>query len=186
MRIISGELKGRSINFLKNSNTRPLKDVVRENIFNILNHSKRLSINVENSNILDLYSGTGSFGIEAISRGAKKVFFVEQNDIATKILKDNLIKLSIINKTLIFNNMIEDFLYKKIGEKFDIFFLDPPFADSKFLKNLELIKKGKIYKKKNIIIIHRENKSKDKLDNFIKVINTKLYGRSKIIFGSFV
>ena len=82
--------------------------------------------------------------------------------------------------------MIEDFLYKKIGEKFDIFFLDPPFADSKFLKNLELIKKGKIYKKKNIIIIHRENKSKDKLDNFIKVINTKLYGRSKIIFGSFV
>ena len=95
---------------------------MRENIFNILNHSKRLSINVENSNILDLYSGTGSFGIEAISRGAKKVFFVEQNDIATKILKDNLIKLSIINKTLIFNNMIEDFLYKKIGEKFDIFF----------------------------------------------------------------
>ena len=76
MRIISGSLKGRSIDFLRNSNTRPLKDVVKENIFNILKHSKLINTRIENSHVLDLYSGIGSFGIECISRGAKKVVFV--------------------------------------------------------------------------------------------------------------
>ena len=59
MRIISGKFKGRSIEFLKNINTRPLKDSVKENIFNILEHSKKINIKIENSNILDLYSGIG-------------------------------------------------------------------------------------------------------------------------------
>ena len=70
MRIISGSFKGRSIKFLKNSNTRPLKDSVRENIFNILEHSHTIKPKIKNSNILDLYSGIGSFGIECI-QGSK-------------------------------------------------------------------------------------------------------------------
>ena len=78
MRIISGYLKGKSIIFLKNSNTRPLKDSVKENIFNILKHSNLMNINIEKANILDLYSGIGSFGIECISRGAEKDTFVEK------------------------------------------------------------------------------------------------------------
>ena len=68
MRIISGDLKGKTIAFLKSSVTRPLKDSVKENIFNILKHSNLLTINLKNSNILDLYSGVGSFGLECISR----------------------------------------------------------------------------------------------------------------------
>ena len=79
MRIISGFLKGRLISFLKNSNTRPLKDNVRESIFNILKHSNLIKIRIEDSNVLDLYSGIGSFGIECISRGAKKVTFIDQD-----------------------------------------------------------------------------------------------------------
>ena len=71
MRIISGALKGRSINFLKNSNTRPLKDSVKESIFNIIEHSNFIKDEIKNSNILDLYSGIGSFGIECLSRGSK-------------------------------------------------------------------------------------------------------------------
>ena len=66
MRIISGFLKGKKIKFLKNSNTRPLKDSVKENIFNILIHSKFIKAKIEKSNVLDLYSGIGSFGIECI------------------------------------------------------------------------------------------------------------------------
>ena len=73
MRIIGGSLKGKSINFTKNSNTRPLKDSVKESIFNVLMHSNLIKTKIENSNILDLYSGIGSFGIEAISRNAKKI-----------------------------------------------------------------------------------------------------------------
>ena len=73
MRIISGKYKGKKIQFLKVLGTRPLKDVVRENIFNILNHSKKINVKIENANVLDLYSGIGSFGLECLSRGAKKV-----------------------------------------------------------------------------------------------------------------
>ena len=72
MRIISGSLKGRSMNFIKNSTTRPLKDSVKENIFNILEHFQKVKIKINSANILDLYSGAGSFGLECISRGAKR------------------------------------------------------------------------------------------------------------------
>ena len=95
MRVISGKLKGKSIKFVKNSQTRPLKDNVRENIFNILKHSNLFNIEIENSNILDLYSGIGSFGIESISRGAHKVTFIEKDKNSSDIIKENLNKLSI-------------------------------------------------------------------------------------------
>ena len=73
MRIISGKFKGRKIEFLRNSLTRPLKDSVKENIFNILSHSIKLNVNLKNAKILDLYSGIGSFGLECLSRGAMEV-----------------------------------------------------------------------------------------------------------------
>ena len=186
MRIISGELKGKSINFVKNSNTRPLKDSVRENIFNILNHSNLMKINIKDSKILDLYSGFGSFGIEGISRGAKKVTFVERDNNAINILKENLLKLSILNKSKVLYDNIENILNKELNEKFNLFFLDPPFADFQYLKNISLIKKKKIFEKMHIVIIHREKKNKENLDKFIKIIETKIYGRSKIIFGKFI
>ena len=85
MRIISGKLKGKSISYLRSLNTRPLKDSVKENIFNVLSHSNLLNIKLEQSNVLDLYAGIGSFGIEFISRGAKKVTFVEKNINAIKV-----------------------------------------------------------------------------------------------------
>ena len=184
MRIISGSLKGKSINFLKNSTTRPLKDVVRENIFNVLKHSNLINGIVENANILDLYSGIGSFGLECISRGAKKVTFVEHDKDAANILNKNLIKLNVLNKASIINNKVDKIL-KKNTEKFDIFFFDPPFADKEFERALNLIKTGKIYNIKHVVIIHRENKAQDNLGAFIDIIISKQYGRSKIIFGVF-
>jgi 16S rRNA (guanine966-N2)-methyltransferase len=185
MRIISGTLKGKSINFLKNSKTRPLKDAVRENIFNILRHSSLVKTKLENANILDLYSGVGSFGIESISRGAEKVTFIEKDYNASNILKDNLTKLSVIKKSKIFNDKIENILIKGIKEKFHIIFLDPPYADNSFCNNLKLIKKNKIFKTKHIVIIHREKKTDDNFNDLLNVIETKIYGRSKIIFGVF-
>ena len=122
MRIISGKLKGKSINFLKNSVTRPLKDSVKENIFNVLSHSNLIDAKIENANILDLYSGVGSFGLECISRGAKKVKFIDQDKQALETLKENLIQLSIINKAEFINDHIENILIKNNKEKYDIFF----------------------------------------------------------------
>ena len=185
MRIISGNLKGRSINFLKNSNTRPLKDNVKENIFNILKHSKIVKAKINESHVLDLYSGVGSFGIECISRGAKKVVFAEQDINASDVLKENLIKLSIINKSKVFISKIQYVLSEWIKDKFHIFFLDPPFSDLNFVNDLIIIKKKKFFYKNHIVIIHREENSKDKFEDILKIIETKRYGRSKIIFGSF-
>ena len=141
MRVISGIFKGKPIIFLKSKITRPLKDSVKENIFNIINHSSLLEIKLENAKILDLYSGTGSFGIECVSRGAKKVTFIEKDNNAIEILKKNLIAFSIEEKTSVVNDKIEKYLNIKDVEKFNIIFFDPPFAENKYLENLKLIKK---------------------------------------------
>jgi len=87
MRIISGYLKGRNIRQPNNKLTRPLKDLTKESIFNILKHSNLIMINLEKSKILDLFSGIGSFGLECISRGAQSVVFCENYPEATKVLK---------------------------------------------------------------------------------------------------
>ena len=182
MRIISGKLKGKSILFLKSSITRPLKDSVRENIFNILTHSNLLNVTVKKSNILDLYSGIGSFGLECISRGANKITFVEKNESIIKILNKNLLNLSIQNKAIIVKDKILDFLNKKNNNKFEIIFLDPPFAENSYIEELKLIYKKRFYKNDHIIIIHREEKSIDNFTNILNPIIIKKYGRSKIIF----
>ena len=90
MRIISGNFRGKKLFLPDDKLTRPLKDLVKESIFNLIQHSKKINLTVENSLILDLFSGSGSFGIECISRGAKKVIFFENYSEALKILEKNL------------------------------------------------------------------------------------------------
>ena len=87
MRIISGNFKGKKILLPKDKLTRPLKDLTKESIFNILKHSKLLNIGLESSNILDLFSGVGSFGLECLSRGAKNVTFLESYADVLSVLK---------------------------------------------------------------------------------------------------
>ena len=87
MRIISGTFKGKKILEPKDIKTRPLKDLTKESIFNILIHSNKFQTNLENSIILDLFSGVGSFGIECLSRGAKDVTFIENYSGVIPILK---------------------------------------------------------------------------------------------------
>ena len=93
MRIISGDFKGKKILEPKDRSTRPLKDLTKESIFNIIHHSNKIKINLELSNVLDLFSGVGSFGIECLSRRAKYVTFVENYYGVLPILKENLLRL---------------------------------------------------------------------------------------------
>ena len=95
MRIISGSFKGKKILLPKDKLTRPLKDLTKESIFNILKHSKLLNVELENSNILDLFSGVGSFGLECLSRGAKNVTFLEGYKEVLNILKKNSVVLGV-------------------------------------------------------------------------------------------
>ena len=108
MRIISGSFKGKKILEPNDATTRPLKDLTKESIFNILTHSNKFKINIKKSVILDLFSGVGSFGIECLSRGVEKVIFVENYIGVLPILKKNLSLLKELNNYQI----IEKDIYK--------------------------------------------------------------------------
>tara|TARA_B100000941_G_scaffold290761_1_gene274536 strand:+ start:3023 stop:3598 length:576 start_codon:yes stop_codon:yes gene_type:complete len=184
MRVISGELKGKKIQYIKNQVTRPLKDSVKENIFNIITHSKEIKVSLKNSTILDAYSGIGSFGIECLSRGASEVTFVESDKNTFNILSQNIKSLSFSKKSILIQDKIENFL-NLIKKKYDIFFFDPPFKDFNFSQNLKIIQKTKIFKKNHLVILHREAKFEENIESYFKLFLTKSYGRSKIFFGSF-
>ena len=111
------------------------------------------------------------------------VTFVEIDFEALKILKENLLKLSIHKRAEMIKKRIENI--KKWKKKYNIFFLDPPFKDLRFIDNLKELKNQKIYKKNHLIIIHREKNSKDDFEGILKILNEKVYGRSKIIFALF-
>ena len=184
MRIISGNYKGFKLLIPSGKSTRPLRDMVKESIFNSLSHSKNLLFDFKNKNILDLFSGTGSFGLECLSRGAKKVTFVENNYNTLKILKKNIDKLKLHNKTLIIENDVSNFInnLNSINEKIDLLFLDPPFKDENILKISNFFKFKNILNNNSVIIIHRHKKSEDEIPNIMKNIEKKTYGLSKIIY----
>ena len=110
MRIIGGIYKNKKISLPTDKFTRPLKDMVRESIFNIIEHSNLIKKKILNSKILDLYSGSGSFGIECLSRGASKVYFCENYSPAFKVLKKNLLNLNCLNRSNIFDTSVTDLI----------------------------------------------------------------------------
>ena len=183
MRIISGSFKGKKISEPKDIKTRPLKDLTKESIFNIIKHSNKLKINLLNSNVLDLFSGVGSFGIECLSRDAKKVVFVENYSGVLPILKKNLKNLqSIENYMIIEKDIYNSDIFLELEDKFDIIFLDPPYRNKNLDKVLIDIYEQKILKKNGIIIVHRHKNEPDSLPKNFEIIDEKKYGISKIIF----
>ena len=185
MRIISGTFKGKKILEPKDIKTRPLKDLTKESIFNILNHSNKFKIDLENSDILDLFSGVGSFGIECLSRGVKSVIFIENCNEVLPVLKKNLQNLKAIdNYKIIEKDINNGKIFETLDKKFDIVFMDPPYKDKNLnllLQNLENIK---ILNKNGIVVIHRHKNEQDMIPKNFRVIEEKRYGLSKIIFLS--
>ena len=188
MRIIAGKLKGSTLHMLKDKNTRPLKDLARESIFNLLIHSNKILLQLKQSNVLDLYAGTGSFGLECLSRQAKSVCFIEKRKNAVEILEKNIEKLKLKNKVKIFFDDIFELIKKQniFESKFNLIFCDPPFKDTNIEKLIELIFNKNLLNKNGIIILHRNKTTKEKLPNYFKMIDERTYGISKIIFGKFL
>ena len=184
MRIISGTFRGKKILQPLDISTRPLKDLTKESIFNIIKHSNKFKLDFEKSHILDLFSGIGSFGLECISRGARFVTFVENYKQVLPILKKNLNNLKIIdNYKIIEKNILDDLDFNSLNQKFDIIFLDPPYKDKNLLIVLNKIIESKILSNNGIIIIHRHKKELDDFPKNLKIIEKKKYGISKIIFA---
>ena len=149
MRIISGKFKGKKLAQPLDKNTRPLKDIVKESIFNLIVHSKLIKLNLKESNILDLFSGSGSFGIECLSRNVKHVTFIENYKPAINILKKNINKFNFDNNyDLIEKDIFDEKIYISLNKKYDLIFVDPPYKEKKIEQIFSLIKNFKILKKK--------------------------------------
>ena len=183
MRIISGNFKGKKILQPKDNLTRPLKDLTKESIFNIINHSKKINLEFKNLTVLDLFSGVGSFGIECLSRGAKHVVFYENYDGVLPILKKNLKSLKSLSNFKIFeNDVYSQNAFLNLGIKFNIIFLDPPYKDKNLESLLSKLKNSNIIDQHGIVILHRHKNEEIVIPSNYKIIEERKYGISKILF----
>ena len=131
IRIIGGKWRSRKVSFAARNEVRPTGDRIRETLFNWLTH------HVIGSSCLDLFSGTGILGIEALSRGASSLTFIEQNKDIAAILKNNLAELQADQFNLLVNEAIN--YLEKTDQVFDIIFLDPPFDGNHLQRALKTI-----------------------------------------------
>ena len=185
MRIISGLNKGKKLIMPNNKTTRPLKDMAKESIFNILTHAKFINFHLKDSKVLDLFSGIGSFGLECLSRGSKFVFFLENYPQVLEILKNNISNLNYENKSKVLDIdafKIDNNTFKE-DQKFQIIFCDPPYKEKKIKLLIENLITLDILEKNGVIIIHRKKGELDTYPNKFKVIETKNYGLSTFVFG---
>jgi 16S rRNA (guanine966-N2)-methyltransferase len=187
MRIIGGDLKGKKILLPEDSNTRPLRDMVKESIFNILTHSNKFNVDVKNSKILDLFSGVGSFGIEALSRNAEEITFVENYSKVIEILEKNINNLELHDRCKILKyDIFKEYFYQKLNAEFNIIFIDAPFKEKNINFVIENIRKNNLLNKNGIIILHRKASIQDDFGNDFKIFEKRNYGISTIIFGTYL
>lgn len=152
MRIISGSMKGRKLYAPSGLGVRPTSDKVKEALFNIL------SDRMEGAAFLDLFAGTGSVGIEALSRGAKEVVFVEKSKKHIGFLKKNLSLTTVEGRSAVFSMEADEFLKKKKAGPFDFIFIDPPYEGKEIEKTLPLLVDGDMITDDGTVIIQHFHK----------------------------
>ena len=176
MKIISGKYKGRVLEGFELKGTRPTMDRVKESLFAMIQN------NILDSTVLDLFSGSGNLGIEALSEGAKFSYFVDSNKKACQTIKNNLEKIGESNYKLIGMDYLKalDYFYnKKI--KFDIIFLDPPYKTDYVKKSLEKIEKYNLLNDDGIIVCESDNLEKITIPDCCKLKKEKKYGDKFIV-----
>lgn len=177
MRVITGIAKGHKLKAPKGMNTRPTTDRVKETIFNIINV-------YPDDIILDLFSGSGSLGIEFLSRGAKKCFFIDNENSSYKTILENIEKTKLNDRSEIYKMDYKNALsiLKNKNIKFHYIFLDPPYGKNLINESIILINKYNLLAEDGIIIAEHEKKLK--LNNYKNkyIINTRNYGDTSVSF----
>lgn len=148
MRVITGTARGRKLKEPLNSDIRPTTDKVKESVFNIIQFS------IPEARVLDLFAGTGQMGIEALSRGAREAVFVDASPEAVKLVKENLRQTELAEKARVVRT--DSLMYLKSGEKFDVVFMDPPYAGDILEKALNIAMSFDILNENGIIICESE------------------------------
>lgn len=176
MKIISGKYKGRVLKGFDIIGTRPTMDRVKESVFAMIQDY------IRESTVLDLYSGTGNLGIEAISNGASKAYLVDNNSVAINTIKDNIKSLNIKEAIVINKNAKEalnDFLSNKTI--FDIIFLDPPYHTDELNNSLSFINRNfNVLSSNGIIVCETEIEMDYLLYDNLYIFKERKYGIKKV------
>lgn len=181
MRIIAGSFKGRKLVSPRGAETRPTSDRVREAIFSVVGEM------VRGASVLDLYSGTGAMGLEALSRGAKKTVFVEKGQAALKCLKMNIEAAGCQERAQVVKGSVLTFLKKDDrNADFDLVFADPPYAGNLgTLTLLAISKHVKPLKRCLIVLEHAPDKQPEPLPANLERVDTRKYGNVAVTFLEF-
>ena len=179
MRIISGKFKGQKLNIPKNFLIRPTTDRFKESLFSIIN-SEKYSSNIDRKYFLDLCSGSGGIGIEAFSRGAKKVYMIDKNQNAINLINKNLSKIELnieLGKNLFVLKQDITKIEKLVLPQFDFIYFDPPYSSNIYSTVLKIISDNKILNNKGLILVETDKLLNiDKLD--LEEIFSKKIGSS--------
>lgn len=177
MRVISGKARGFKLKSLKGKNTRPTTDKVKESLFNIINRY------IYNSNVLDLFAGTGALGIEALSRGAKHCVFVDKSYNAISIIKENLAHTNLSEQAKVIRTTWKDYFTKYFDEyvKYDIILLDPPYGQNMITPVLQAINELDILSSDGVIVTETDiNDNIPVNEGALNNIFNRKYGRTNI------
>ena len=179
MRVISGKVRGLKLDTPKNEDVRPTTDRVKESLFNIINPY------IIDSNVLDLFAGTGSLGIECLSRGASSAIFVDVSKESINIVKSNIKKARVENESTILNLDFKSAInsLSSKNKQFDVIFMDPPYYKNMFSDALSAVDNNNLLKEDGIIVV--EHDTVDKFpDNMGRLYKSreKKYGNTTLTF----
>lgn len=179
MRVISGTARGTKLNSINNISTRPTLDRVKEPLFSIIQNY------LLEANVLDVFAGSGALGIETLSRGANHCTFCDKSYESIKMLKQNLQKTKLEDKSTIFVQDYKKCLKELVGKQYDIIFIDPPYKLDIGVNSIKLILEYKILSKDGIIILETDEEERElrELKNIeLEVYDVRKYGRVSLIF----
>lgn len=176
MRVISGKLKGRTIEGFNIQGTRPTMDRVKESIFSMI------QFYIPNSTVLDLFSGSGNYGIECISNGSSMVYFNDYNKKCTDVINDNLVKMNVLDygklTTMDYKKALD--YYKNNNIKFDLVFLDPPYKKHIINEILDYLLNNNLLNNNGLVICEFMEKE-EYLNNKLELFKEKKYGEKYVL-----
>lgn len=175
LRVISGSARGKKLLCVNGNDVRPTLDRVKESVFNMI------AFDIPDAHVLDLFSGSGALGIEALSRGAHHSTFVDNSKDSVLITKKNLEATHLDSSAVVINSDSIDFL-TKTDKKFDIIFIDPPYESDLYEKSLSKIKENSLLTDSGFIVLEYDTETTPSFDFCgFDIFKEKKYGRVKIL-----
>lgn len=173
LQIISGKLKGRKLAAPRGKLTHPMGSRIRSALFNIIGDE------IHDSRVLDVFAGSGSIGLEALSRGAESVVFVERDRVAGNMLSENIDKLNIDSQTKVFKMGVKTWIEKNQDNSFDIIFADPPYNNLQLSTVFELLG---LLKPNGLMVLSYPGRGELPSVQGVVVVDNRSYGTAALTF----